>query len=148
MKVYSTVGDGILSPVDVELGGNNKPKIVKSNWKPAFISKKPDEWKRAPARYFEIGLWEKRMGDDFAGMVSMTLYPSELVQLAAVGKPIPLDQTAKDAFQRGDMEEVKENSHVLVYKQGSDYVAEYTIYDPGYHLEYVKFRVSLEIWYN
>jgi hypothetical protein len=147
LKVYSTVGDGILKAVDVELKGN-KPQIVKCNWKPAVISKKPDEWKRAPARYFEVGLWEKSGGEAFAGLVSMTLYPHELIQLATLAKPMPLDQAGKDAYNRGDMEDVKNHSHVIVTKQGPDYVADFTIYDPGYHMEYIKYRVFLEIWYN
>jgi len=148
LKVFSTIGDGIKVPVDVELK-DNRPQVVKSTWKPAFIGDKPDEWKRAPARYFEIGLWEKSPGNDgFAGIVSMTVYPHELIQLAALGEPMPLDQAGVDAFNRGDKQEVKNHSHVMVTRQGSDYVADYTIYDPGYHLEYIKFRVFLEIWYK
>jgi hypothetical protein len=147
------LGETNLEFINYNTEGSYDMPVVKCSKQPVFIDKKPNDWKRRPARYFEIGMWEQESGGDaFAGIVSMTAYPSDFIQCAAnspqAAKPLPLDQRAKDAYLRGDMEEVWNNSHVIFYKQGSDNVAEYTIYDPGYHLEYVKFRIFMEVWYN
>lgn len=152
LHVYALHGKGTLGMIDVYRKGQDyETQISKASLPPVTVGDLPDQWKRTPAHYFEIPLWEERPdSDDFVGIVSMTAYPQDFLKYAAANsqaaKPLPLDQAAKDALDRGDIAAVKEHSHVIFYKQGADYVAEYTIYDPGYHLEYVKFKLFLEIW--
>lgn len=150
ITIYSTYGETPIEKMNVNKLQHLKMPIVKCAKPPTLIGDHPNDWQRIPAGYFEIGLWGSEPGEDFAGIVSMTVYPGDFLTAAAASpqaaKPLPLDQAAKDAFLRGDMAEVRNNSHVVFYKSGPDYVGEFTIYDPGYHLDYVKFRVRMEIW--
>lgn len=151
ITMYSTYGETTIENMNVNPLPNHEMPKVKCAKPPTLIGDHPNDWQRVPARYLEIGLWESEPGADaFAGIVSMTVYPGDFLTAAAASpqaaKPLPLDQAAKDAFLRGDMAEVRNNSHVVFYKSGSDYVGEFTIHDPGYHLDYVKFRVLMEIW--
>jgi len=145
ITMYSTYGETPIEKMNVDKLQHLEMPIVKCAEPPTLIGDHPNDWERVPARYFEIGLWESEPGEDFAGIVSKTVYPADFLTLAG-SQPLPLDDEAQAAWLRKDYEEVKKHSHVVFYRSGPDYVAEYTIYNPGYHLDYVKFRVRMEIW--
>jgi hypothetical protein len=152
VDIYAVIGEKILETKSVYPDENVKYKMEVTKYKsaPASLDDKPDEWKRIAAHDFEIGLWAKSPGDAFCGIVSLTVFPSDFITYAGStpesAKPYPLDLAAGEAFKLGDWSAVKEHSHVIFYKNGSDYVADFTYYQPGYYLEKVRFLVLMEIW--